>query len=228
MSPFDSKTNTPPEQVLVTTSGVRVTVKAPPPPPPPRPPAAAPRPLHPMAIVLPAAQPARDRAAFLKGLCDQHYDFVKLVLLRRGDVLAASVPDVAQDVIVILWRYIQGEGSPANVRGFLVDVIDKEVANRKRKARRRPAVDHGANADDTAADAPDPEEAVDTVQHMDKVQRCMESLSHEEAEAIRYIELLEATLEKTSAQLNRPLSTVAAQHTRGMKKLKALANDPEE
>jgi DNA-directed RNA polymerase specialized sigma24 family protein len=79
-----------------------------------------------------------------------------------------------------------------------------------------------------AADAPDPEEAVDVVEHMEKVKRCMASLSHEEAEAIRYIELLEATLEKTSEQVQRPLSTVAAQHARGMKKLEALANDPEE
>ena len=129
---------------------------------------------------------------------------------------------------MILWRYIEEKGSPANVRGFLVEVIDGEVANRKRKARRRPAIQRGADADDAAADAPNPEEAVDAVEHMEKVKRCMASLSHEEAEAIRYIELLEATLEKTSEQVKRPLSTVAAQHARGMKKLKALANDPED
>jgi RNA polymerase sigma factor (sigma-70 family) len=227
---FDFDPDKPPEKVLVTKGGVQIIVRAPPPPPPPEPPPSSkpPEPLYPRAIVVPANASAEYLDALFTRLCALHRDFVLQVLLSRGDVLAESAKDLAQNVLVDLWKYVRENRSLKNVRGFLVDLVDKEVVDHKRWMGRRPPLDREADPEAASDHAPDPEQAVDDVQHMAKVQRCMASLPHREAEAVRYIELLEETLEKTAKAVKRPLSTVAAQHDRGMARLKELANAPEE
>lgn len=221
---FDPKK--PPEKVLVTSGGVQIIVKAPPPPAPPR--LHPPQPRFPQAIIVPPDQPAEFLDAIFTTLCDQHRAFVLEVLRARGDVLAESAKDLAQEVLVALWHYVREKKPPTNVRGFLVDLIDKKVIDHKRTMGRRPALDREADLHAAPDSAPDPEQSVDALQHLEKIERCIAELPHREAEAVRYIALLETTIEQTAKAVKRPQSTVAAECTRGMEKLKALANAPEE
>lgn len=223
MSHFDP--HRPPDKVLLTSGGVQIIVKAPPPPPPPPPP---PRPLFPQAVVIPANSSAEDVDAFVTGLCEQHRDFMLQVLRWRGDVLEESAKDLAQNVLVSLWQYVRAHDPPTNVRGFLFDLIDKEVIDHKRWMGRRPPLDREADPHAAPDSAPNPEEAVDAVQHMQKVERCIAGLPYREAEVVRYIALLEKTIAAAAKAFKRPKSTVAAERHRGMAKLKALANAPED
>jgi RNA polymerase sigma factor (sigma-70 family) len=174
------------------------------------------------------SQSPEDLDEVFTSLCEQHHDFVMGVLRARRDVLEESAKDLAQNVLMALWRYVREREPPRNVRGFLFDLIEKEIIDDKRTQGRRPALDGEVDAEAMADSAPDPEQSVDAVQHLEKVERCLAALPEAEAEAVCYIELLETTIEQTSRAVNRPQSTVAAQHARGMTKLRELANAPEE
>lgn len=225
MFSFDPRRS--PKKVLVTSGGVQIVVNAKPEPPTPEPPP-TPGPRFPMAIFVPDDQPAEYLEQVFTNLCEQHRGFVVQVLRSRGDVLEESAKDLAQNVMVTLWSYVRQKEPPRNVRGFLRDLIDKEVIDHKRMKGRRPAFDRDADPLEMADSAPDPEQSVDALQHLAKVERGMASLPPWEAEAIRYIELLEKTIEQTARAVGRPLSTVAAQHARGMAKLKERVNEPED
>ncbi len=212
----------PPEKVLVTSGGVQIIVHAEPEPPSSEPP---PEPRFPVAIFVPDNQPAEYLDQVFNSLCEQHRDFVVQVLRGRGDVLEESAKDLAQNVMLTLWNYVRQKEPPRNVRGFLRDLIDKEVIDHKRMKGRRPAFDRDADPLEMADSAPDPEQSVDALQHLAKVERGMASLPRWEAEAVRYIELLEKTIEQTARAVGRPLSTVAAQHARGMARLKERVNE---
>jgi RNA polymerase sigma factor (sigma-70 family) len=217
---------------MTLTNGVRVIVNAPPPPEPPPEPEPEPEPpgpVYPQAIILPPNPSPEDVERFATCLCETHRAFALRVLLSRGDVLAESANDLAQNVILKLWSYVrEKKQGPENVRGFLLDLIDKAVVDNKRWKGRQPPLDREADPEAAFNPAPDQEERLDDIQHMEKLQRCMEKLPPKEREAVRYVELLEQTLETAAKALKRPVSTFAEQKDRGMKKLKALANADEE
>ncbi len=229
MRPFD--TPKPPDRVLVTSGGVQIVVRAPSsrPPPPERQPPPPPPPLFPRRSSCRRACPGSSLDKVITELCELHRAFVLRVLVSHGDILPASANDLAQNVIVALWKYVRDHDRlPDTVRGFLVDLVDNEVIDHNRMKRRRPALDREADAEAVLDDGPDPEEAVAEAERLKKVHRCIALLPHEEAEAIRYVNLLEETLARAASALKRPLSTVAAQQARGLEKLKALANAEEE
>lgn len=224
MSYFDP--NMPPKKVLLTTGGVESIVHAPPPDE--DPPSSIPKPHYPQAIVLPTNLSHEELDRIIRELCKEHRAFMLQILRSRSDVLEESAKDLAQNILVALWEYVRDEQKvPSNVRGFLVDLTEKEVIDHHRMKGRRPALDRDAEAKFVRDDGPSPEEAVDATQHMERVQRCLARLPHEQAEAIRYIDLLEQTLEMASKALQRPLPTVAAQRKRGLENLKELANGPD-
>jgi RNA polymerase sigma factor (sigma-70 family) len=122
-------------------------------------------------------------------------------------------------------NHVVEKGPPANVPGFLTEVVRKEVANHKR--RWRPEIQHGADADAEMSNAPDPEGTAELAERSAKLERYLVHLPVEEAEAIRCIDLFELTLEQTAQAVRRPRSTVAAQHARAKEKLKEMARESE-
>ena len=93
-------------------------------------------------------------------------------VLRRMGVRESDVPDVAQEVFMILRRKLDRVAGPGSLRAFIYGIAVREASGHRRSARVR---------HETVTDAP-PERIVDAAQHSDV----------ERTEALR---LLRATLE---------------------------------
>jgi len=221
----------PPEKEFVTTGGVKVVVtpRSTRPPPPPSPPPPPPAPVYAEAIVIPP-MPQEELDGWISDLCQQHMAVVLRMLRSRGDVQEASAEDMAQNIVLALWQYVRATGQmPHSVRGFLTDLVYKELANRGRVRQRKGTVGREPDMEDALVDeGPWPEEALDERERTERVKHCIANLPHHQAEAIRYVDLLEKTLEVAALALGRSLPTLARHRAQGIAKLRELANDEEE
>jgi RNA polymerase sigma factor (sigma-70 family) len=234
MPPFDPKkparsveTGSPEvtaPKTLVTAAGVHVIVKAPPPAPPaperkPEPPEQLPR-----VTVAPVDQAAQDREKFMKGL-REHGKLLDEILRDREDVLKESRKDLRQRVLMILTRHVAAKGPPRKLRAFLVEVVNKEVANHKNKWRA--PVQQGADGAAKRSDAMGPESAAELAERREKLERYLTFLPEEQAEVIRCVYLWAMTIDETAEAVGRPRGTVSTQLASGLAKLKELANASE-
>lgn len=212
---------TPPPEPSGSGGGVRVIVRerrqsqaAPPPAPAPRPP---------RVVVRPPTEAVQARNALLEKLHAEHEEFIRTTLLRRGDVLEESTKDLGQEVLLHLCQRIEEKGLPDNVRGYLTEVIRRIVSNHKQAWK--PKVAPGAEADEEASAAPDPETSATLAERRAKLSRYVGELSDEEADVIRCVGARGMTIEETAADLGRPVGTVATQLARARDKLRDQAQD---
>jgi RNA polymerase sigma factor (sigma-70 family) len=175
--------------------------------------------------------PPEELDRWISDLCKEHLDLVLRVLRSRGDVQVASAEDMAQNIVLALWQYVRStQQFPGDVRGFLIDLVYKELADRGRVRHRKAMAGREPDMEDALVDAgPWPEEALDERERTERLKHCIDNLPHKEAEAIRYVDLLEQTLEVAAKALGRTLPTVARHRAHGLATLRELANDePEE
>ena len=172
-------------------------------------------------IILPLDQSARDREAFISGLCAQYGPFIRELLDRRRDVLEESRKDLHQRVLIDPREPRQTGGRPRQRAGVPHRGRQEEVANHKR--RWRPPIQQGADVDGQMSDRPDPEGTA----QLHELERYLVHLPVEEAATVRCIDGYEMTLDEAVVALGRPRSTVAAQHARAKKKLRAMMSEPE-
>ena len=162
-------------------------------------------------------------------MCREHRALVLRILSRRTDVQEASARDIAQNVLVALWEYVRDhQKTPDRVRGFVLDLVAKQLSDRGRRRARKASVAREADVEDGLVEGgPGPEEAVDERRKLEKLKRALARLPRHEAKAIRRVDVLEQTIDEAAQALGRPLSTVARHRTQGLARLGDLANQPE-
>jgi RNA polymerase sigma-70 factor (ECF subfamily) len=126
-------------------------------------------------------------------------------VLRRMGVPDADVPDVAQDVFMILRRKLHHVHSPAALRGFIYGIAVREASDQRRSARVR---------HETLTYAP-PEQAIDAEQEGDLEKARAHALLHsalqrldDEKRAVFVLyELEELEMREIAAAVGCPLQT---------------------
>jgi RNA polymerase sigma factor (sigma-70 family) len=207
------------ETRFVTTDGVTVVVDDSPPPLPRAEPPRAPEPAR--VVIRPPVDLARERDARLAALVAEHGGFLRRMLLRRRDILPESAKDVAQKAFIVLSDRMADKGPPDNVRGFLVGVVRREIANHK--AAWKPPIEPGADGDAVMVDGPDPEALRESAERWEKLMRYLERLPAGEADAFERVELDGKTIDEAARELGRARSTVADQLARARERLSGFA-----
>lgn len=212
----------PTETRFVTKSGVTVIVDNRPPsqpqparrpePPPPR---------APTIVIRPPAPPTRQRDTLFAALFTEHGPFIRRMLLRRKDILPESAKDVQQRAFLILSDHIEKKGLPKNVRGFLIGVVRRDVANHK--AAWRPDIDTEADGEAVSCGLPDPERAAQIAEQWETLMRYLQRLPADESDVFELVVLDGKTIAEAARELGRPLSTAAEQLGRARERLDAFS-----
>jgi RNA polymerase sigma factor (sigma-70 family) len=215
------------DRELTTTSGVRIVVRAPPPPPPPPP--EPPRPVDPwnqgtQAIIFPAGQPAHEREAWFRTLCQRYAPFIEKMLILEG-ILPESAKDLRQDVLVIVFDHVDAKDPILNAKAFLCGVLRNAALNHKRL--KRLTARGSADVDEVLSEALDPEEAARLAEEWGKLRRYLGLLSQEEAWLIQRRVFDGAALEEIAAAMGCPRGTVADRVERAKERLAEIAVESE-
>jgi RNA polymerase sigma factor (sigma-70 family) len=150
-------------------------------------------------------------------------------IARRKDGAQESAKDMHQKVLLVLSRRYEnhvartGEAwTLEHPKAYLRCVSDKVAKNHFKAKGRRPAIERGAELEETPDPAPDPEEAASHVELLAIFERERGSLSPEEAEVFEGRASLGMTFPAIAAVLERHVSTVQTQFRRAVKKLQAI------
>jgi len=152
-------------------------------------------------------------------------------IARRKDGAQESAKDLRQKVLLVLCRRYEahvaqtGEAwAPENPGAYLRGVSRNVARDHAKMKSRRPAIERGVEVDETAGAGRDPEEAASHVEFLAIYERERErgTLTAEEAEVFEGRASLDMSFPAIAAVLKRPLSTVHAQYSRAVEKLKAI------
>mgnify|MGYP003422853163 FL=1 len=159
----------------------------------------------------------KDRAAFdrLYALAAPKLFGVLLRILNER----SEAEDALQEVFVKIWsradRYAQSDGSAL---GWLC-AIARNHAIDKVRARQKPSqpIDE---AYDIADDAPDPERMAVSAGEGRRIDRCMDELGRDKADAVRLAYVEGRSYEELAARFSVPLNTMRTWLRRSLMKLK--------
>jgi RNA polymerase sigma factor (sigma-70 family) len=176
----------------------------------------------PRVVVRPPAGAHREHDAAMKRLFEEHGEFILSTFRRlRGNVVEESTRDLAQEVLILLHKRLSLGELHENVRGFLVDTIEHELQNHRR--RWKPDCDRDADALEEPSPETGPEGRVAVAEERRLLEGWIEALPEKHAEAIRCFALEEMSLEEAGTALGRKPGTVAVHVARGKEKLRELA-----
>lgn len=136
-----------------------------------------------------------------------HADFVWATLHRMG-VREADVPDVLQDVFVVVHRRRAGWDGSEHLRAWLFAICGRLVRNYRRKAFRRHERLMGEVPEPRAAGAPDPERAAVAADARRTAERLLATLSPDRRAVFVMFEVEGLSCREIADQLGIPLGTV--------------------
>lgn len=163
--------------------------------------------------------PDPTRAARIRALLEQHFDFVWRSLRRFG-VQEGDVDDAAQEVFVVVARRLD-QVLPERERAFLVGTALRVASTFRRSARRRPEEPSEGLEQELALD-PSPEELSELRSARPVLQRILDSMSLEQRAVFVLSELEELAAPAIAELLGIPVGTVHSR-LRGAREVFELA-----
>jgi RNA polymerase sigma-70 factor (ECF subfamily) len=162
-----------------------------------------------MDVLALTASPTRLAAEVrLRAAIDAHYDVVWRFLRRMG-VAEAAVEDAAQQVLLVFTQRLD-RVDVASERSFLLGTALRVAADfRKRTARQRDVADEGAFGE-IAADAPDPDDALDERRARRLLDCVLERMPEDLRSVFVMCDVEELTMAEVAATIGIPAGTVAS------------------
>ncbi len=161
---------------------------------------------------------ARSRAARLREIVDQHYDFLWRSLLNLG-VRPGDAEDAAQQVLCVVARRLDAI-APEAEKAFLFGAAVRIASEARRAARRRPAI--ASDVDHLTANAPSAEELVDEVRARQLLGQVLDALPPELRVVFVLFELEELGLAEVAELVGIPVGTVSSRLRRAREQFRAL------
>jgi RNA polymerase sigma-70 factor (ECF subfamily) len=146
--------------------------------------------------------------ARLRAAIDAHYDVVWRFLRRMG-VPEAAVEDAAQQVLLVFARRVDRVDVGAELSFLLGTALRVAADVRKQSARQREVADDGAFGE-VAADAPDPDDALDERRARRLLDRVLERMPADLRSVFVMCDVEELTMAEAAASIGIPAGTVAS------------------
>lgn len=137
---------------------------------------------------------------------DRHFDFV-WTSLRRIGVPLSDLPDVAQEVFVVVHRRLPEFEQRAKLTTWLFQICIYAARDRRRRAHVRLEVSDGRTIDASAAPEDCPERLLERRDDALLFESVLEGMNVDQREVFVMFELAEMTGEEISATLEIPLAT---------------------
>lgn len=136
-----------------------------------------------------------------------HADYVWSSLYRLG-VRAEDLPDMLQEVFVVVHRRAHTYDGRCRLRTWLYGICLGVAANYRRRAFRKQETLVGDVADDARLSSDDPEKALERVQAQERLSLVLEGLTPEKRAVFVMFELEGLSCEIIAEELGVPIGTV--------------------
>jgi RNA polymerase sigma factor (sigma-70 family) len=144
---------------------------------------------------------------------------LRVLNLKHGRALLDDeLADVAQDVLVIVWRKLPGYGGDVPLEGWVYGICGLELMNAlRRKQRRRSEVEGAVRAGAVPVERPEPDPWA-----FEDLHAGLDRLAGESARVIRMKHFEDRTFEEIAAALDTSPNTIKARYYRGMMELRRI------
>ncbi|HEV8551165.1 MAG TPA: sigma-70 family RNA polymerase sigma factor [Polyangiaceae bacterium] len=140
-------------------------------------------------------------------LYDRHFDFVWTSLRRLG-VPPADLPDVSQEVFVVVHRRLPEFEERAKATTWLFRICMHAARDRARRAHVRREIADGTTTEAAVIEADDAERLLERRDDVALFERVLDGMSHDHRVVFVAFELAEQTGEELAEALELPLGTV--------------------
>jgi RNA polymerase sigma-70 factor, ECF subfamily len=140
-------------------------------------------------------------------LYDQHFEFVWRTLRRLG-VPPADLPDVAQEVFLVVHRRLADFEERSKVTTWLFRISARAARDRRRRAHVRREVAADEETLESEAPGDDPSMALERADNCALLERALATLGEEQREVFAAFELEGMTGDAIATALEIPLGTV--------------------
>jgi RNA polymerase sigma-70 factor (ECF subfamily) len=140
-------------------------------------------------------------------LYDQHFEFVWRTLRRLG-VPAPDLPDVSQEVFLVVHRRLADFEERSKVTTWLFRISARAARDRRRRAHVRLEVATAEDGLEAEASGADPSAALERADNRALLERVLSLLSDEQREVFTAFELEGLSGDAIAAALELPLGTV--------------------
>jgi len=138
---------------------------------------------------------------------DQHFEFVWRTLRRLG-VPEADLPDLSQEVFMVVHRRLHDFEERSKVTTWLFRIATRTARDRRRSARVRRELALESPLLEAVDEAPDPSRALESADDRALLDRALASLDEDQREVFTAFELEGMTGDAIAAALEIPLGTV--------------------
>lgn len=140
-------------------------------------------------------------------LYDQHFEFVWRTLRRLG-VPAPDLPDVAQDVFLVVHRRLADFEERGKVTAWLFRIAARAARDRRRRAHVRREIAAEESLAEAADPKPDPSTSLERADARALLEQALTALDQDQREVFTAFELEGMSGQAIAAALEIPLGTV--------------------